>query len=289
MDQASRPSKTDPYRTLEVVRSAEARRLPKRHDRRRRTAPALGYAVAASAGALLVAFGALIGNRLERVVPGHASLASRPISVSATLAMPANPPAPPPADPQPPPSGRVRIAAAVEVVSPDPAPPAVARPKRARRVSRPAEAPREVPEPAEEADESALLARQCARVDGTVFRPPVSQAELMNVRSDGELMRVIVSVDTVAEGYPAFISVLFENGGDSSVLLDRLESSSADGALRPVSAATLPARVPAGGLREIYRYPLTPSRGESHSRRFVVEDEKGDSWGTTVHRVACDN
>ena len=131
--------------------------------------------------------------------------------------------------------------------------------------------------------------RYCARVDETVFHPPASDDPGTAVRPDGGLMRVIVSIDGVAEGYPGFISVLFENGGDSSVVLDRLESSSSGGALRPVSSAHLPTRVAAGGLREIYRYPLSPSPGDPDGRRFVVVDPKGDSWSTTVRRVPCEN
>jgi hypothetical protein len=126
-------------------------------------------------------------------------------------------------------------------------------------------------------------------VDETVFRPPQSNDPESIIRPDGGLMRVIVSVDGVAEGYPGFISVRFENGGDSSVVLDRLESSASRGALRPVSGAHLPARVAAGGLREIYRYPLSPSAGEPDGRRFVVVDPKGDSWSATVRRVPCEN
>jgi hypothetical protein len=126
-------------------------------------------------------------------------------------------------------------------------------------------------------------------VDETLFHPPASDDPETVVRPDGGLMRVIVSIDGVAEGYPGFISVLFENGGDSSVVLDRLESSSSGGALRPVSSAHLPARVAAGGLRELYRYPLSPSAGEPDGRRFVVVDPKGDSWSATVRRVPCEN
>src|SRR6185369_11601749 len=67
-----RESKTDPYRTLEVVQFAEARRS-KRSARRRRAA--LGYAAAAGVGALLAAFGVLIGSRTPRLpVPGSGPL-----------------------------------------------------------------------------------------------------------------------------------------------------------------------------------------------------------------------
>jgi hypothetical protein len=135
--------------------------------------------------------------------------------------------------------------------------------------------------------------RYCAQVDETVFRPAgLDEAAGRTLRLDAGFMRMIISVpeDGGAEdGHPAFASIFFENGGDSSVLLDRLEVTSPKGALRPVPGAALPARVPAGGLKEIYRYPLPLSRGETDTRQFVVRDRNGDSWGVTVRLVPCEN
>lgn len=281
-----RESKTDPYRTLEVVQFAEARRS-KRRSRLRRTA--FGYAAAAAVGALLAAFGVLIGSRTPRLsVPGSGPLAE---SVHASLSVPLLPPAPAAkvVESRPPQSEPARLPAVVVVDSPEriPAPPA--RPKRPRPALRIAAASPDRELPKAGTSPVADSPRYCARVDETVFHPPASNDPETAVRPDGELMRVIVSIDGVAEGYPGFISVLFENGGDSSVALDRLESSSSGVALRPVSGAHLPARIAAGGLREIYRYPLSPSAGEPDGRRFVVVDPKGDSWSTTVRRVPCEN
>jgi hypothetical protein len=280
-----RESKTDPYRTLEVVQFAEARRS-KRRARRRRAA--LGYAAAAGVGALLAAFGVLIGSRTPRLpVPGSGPLGE---SVHATLSAPLLPPAPPPKvvsrPPQPEPA---RIPAVVVVDSPERVSPVPARAKRPRPALRIAAASHDRELPGGGILPASDSPRYCARVDQTVFHPPASNDPETVVRPDGGLMRIIVSIDGAAEGYPGFISLLFENGGDSSVVLDRLESSSSAGALRPVSSAHLPARVAAGGLREIYRYPLSPSPGEPGGRRFVVVDPKGASWSTTVRRVPCEN
>jgi hypothetical protein len=119
----------------------------------------------------------------------------------------------------------------------------------------------------------------------------LDQVEGRALRSDAEFMRMKISVPEVAaaDGHPAVASVFFENGGDSSVLLDRLEVTSAKGELRPVSGAMVPVRVPAGGLKEIYRFPLTLSRGETETRQFVVADRDGDSWGATLRLVPCEN
>jgi hypothetical protein len=280
-----RESKTDPYRTLEVVQFAEARRS-KRRARLRRAA--FGYAAAAGVGALLAAFGVWIGSRTPRVsVPGSGPLGE---SVQATLSIPVLPPAPPPkvVESRPPQPEPARIPAVVVVDSPERVAAPAARPKHPRPALRIAAASpgRELPKGG---ISPVTSPRYCARVDETLFHPPASDDPETVVRPDGGLMRVIVSIDGVAEGYPGFISVLFENGGDSSVVLDRLESSSSGGALRPVSSAHLPARVAAGGLRELYRYPLSPSAGEPDGRRFVVVDPKGDSWSATVRRVPCEN
>jgi hypothetical protein len=123
------------------------------------------------------------------------------------------------------------------------------------------------------AEDSAI--GRCARLEETAFHPA-------GMRPDAEFMRMKISVppDT------AVASVLFENGGDSAVLLDRLDVATPDGGLRPVSDAVMPARVPAGGLKEIYRYPLPRSRGET-GRRFVVVDRDGDSWEATLRLVPC--
>src|SRR6185295_3259304 len=107
------------------------------------------------------------------------------------------------------------------------------------------------------------------------------------VRSDAELMRLKISVPegAGADAGPAVARILFENGGDSSILLDRLEVASPSRDLRLAAGATLPVRIPAGGLKEIYRYPLT----ESGARQFVVVDHAGDSWGATLRPIPCGN
>ena len=280
-------SKTDPYRTLEVVRSADSQRSSERGSRLRRAV--LGYGAAAVVGAFLAAFGVVIGSGTTRLpVPGSGPLAE---SAQATLSVPVLPPPPPPERPnsRPPQPKPARVAAVVVVDSPERVAAPPARPKRPRAEPRIAVASldRELPK-------RAVLpvgdsARRCARVDETVFHSPASDRPETAVRPDGRLMRLLVSVDGVADGHPGFISVLFENGGDSPVVLDRLESSASRGAFRPVSGAHLPAHVAAGGLREIYRYPLTPSPGEPDGRRFVVGDPKGDTWSATVRRVPCEN
>jgi hypothetical protein len=61
------------------------------------------------------------------------------------------------------------------------------------------------------------------------------------------------------------------------------------GGLRRAAGATLPVRIPAGGLKEIFRYPLTLAAGETGARQFVAVDRDGDSWGATLRPVPCGN
>ncbi len=102
-------------------------------------------------------------------------------------------------------------------------------------------------------------------------------------------MKISVPEGAGADGRPAVARVLFENGGDSSVLLDRLEVASASGGLRRAAGATFPVRIPAGGLKEIYRYPLALTAGQTGAREFVVVDRDGDSWGATLRPIPCTN
>jgi hypothetical protein len=57
--------------------------------------------------------------------------------------------------------------------------------------------------------------------------------------------------------------------------------------MRAVSGASVPVSVSPGGVKEIYRYPLTLSGGEPYNKQFVVSDGKGDSWRTTFRIVPC--
>lgn len=242
----------------------------------------LGYTLAALGGALLVALGVLIGSLLRSpVVPERPTalppailaappLPDRPVVIATDSSV--KPGAPDVAD-----VGPVRS----ETAPPRP----VAKPRAARL--------RRFAVTASEGSASPI--RYCARVDQTRFRPaaPNGSAEA-NVRLDAEFMRLKISVPDGggADGRPAVARVLFENGGDSSVLLDRLEVASASGGLRRATGAAgamFPIRIPAGGLKEIYRYPLALDAGETGARQFVVVDRDGDSWGATLRPVPCGN
>lgn len=265
--------------------------------------PILGYAMAAGAGALLVAIGALIGSLIRwpeftrRPAVLGTSILTASSSSGKALAIGGNSPASPPAAALPTRSGNVPAAPAVVAVGP-------ASPDTAthRRVAKPGPGRSRLPAgtmpgdriPVEKSDEfrTAAPIRYCAQVDETVFRPAgLDEVTGRTLRCDAGFMRMIITVpeDAAADGHPAFASVFFENGGDSSVLLDRLEVTSSKGVLAPVSGAALPARVAAGGLKEIYRYPLTLFRGETDGRQFVVVDRNGDSWGATLRLVHCEN
>ena len=97
-------------------------------------------------------------------------------------------------------------------------------------------------------------------------------------------MRLLVTVSAP----PTFATVSFENGGDTSVYLQRLEESTSGHGFRMIRAA-LPAAVSAGGLKELLRYPVAPGEAETHERRFVAVDRRGDSWTAAVELVPCRN
>ena len=171
------------------------------------------------------------------------------------------------------------------------APPVRAEAATPRRVEKPG--PARMRRPAVAIPEgSAPTVRYCARVDETPFRPASANGSAEgSVRSDAELMHLKISVPegAGADAGPAVARILFENGGDSSILLDRLEVASASSDLRLAAGAPLPIRIPAGGLKEIYRYPLTLAPGDTGARQFVVVDRNGDSWGATLRPVPCGN
>ena len=278
---ARRDTKRDPYRTLEIVRSPAALRTVRPFRRSRGAGSILGYTLAAVAGALLVALGVLLGSlvRSPEAPEGPASVRTttfaapvpdRPIAAAPdTLNSPAKP----------------AMLAIVE------APPVRAVAAMPRRVEKPG--PARMRRPAVAISEgSAPTVRYCARADETPFRPASANGSAEgSVRSDAELMHLKISVPegADADAGPAVARILFENGGDSSILLDRLEVASASSDLRRAAGATLPIRIPAGGLKEIYRYPLTLAPGDTGARQFVVVDRDGDSWGATLRPVPCGN
>jgi hypothetical protein len=276
---ARRDPKRDPYRTLEIVRSPAALRTARTFRRSRGAGSILGYTLAAVAGALLVALGVLLGSlvRSPEAPQRPASvrtttLAAPPVSDRPIAIAPDNPPAKPAMPPIAEAPVRAEAAAPRRVEKPRPA-----------RMRRPAVAISEG---------SAPTVRYCARVDETPFRPASANGSAEgSVRSDAELMHLKISVPegAGADAGPAVARILFENGGDSSILLDRLEVASASSDLRRAAGATLPIRIPAGGLKEIYRYPLTLAPGETGARQFVVVDRDGDSWGAMLHPVPCGN
>jgi serine/threonine-protein kinase len=140
--------------------------------------------------------------------------------------------------------------------------------------------------------------RYCPQFEDTVYKQGVTRdvpAGFEGIatkapRPDSGLMRVSVSVskERPADDESFFVVVRFENGGDARVDVQRLEESSSRGGMRPVGAAAVPVSVSPGGMKELYRYPLTLSGGEPYSKQFVVSDAKGDSWKAGVRIVPCD-
>lgn len=139
--------------------------------------------------------------------------------------------------------------------------------------------------------------RYCPQFDDTVFKQGVvrdvptgfSGEATKAPRPDSGLMRINVSVsaERPMDDQSFFVTVRFENGGDSRVEVQRLEESSSRGGLRPVAGAAVPVSVSPGGVKELYRYPLSLSGGEPYNKQFVAIDSKGDSWKSGVRIVPC--
>lgn len=281
-----------------------------------RKSPIAGYLGAAAIAALLIGFGVWIAGRnrqnaspaLDRTA--EATSTDRPAVPRAPTAPAGEParesvqkpmpdavkPAPPPAE-NPPAAGPV-----AEKVS---------TPRVARQ--RPTPAPRvaelrstNVPRPKETGPETASAAAPvrsgpkmsyCLQQDDTVFKQgvvrdvPTGFGDIATKapRPDSGLMRMNVSLSTQRpeDDQPFFVSVRFENGGDSRVDVQRLEESASRGGLRPVSGAAVPVSVSPGGMKELHRYPLTLSGGEPYGKQFVAVDSKGDSWKTGLRIVPC--
>jgi hypothetical protein len=139
--------------------------------------------------------------------------------------------------------------------------------------------------------------RYCPQFEDTVFKQGVvrdvpsgfSGEATKAPRPDSGLMKINVSLsaEKPMDDQSFFVAVRFENGGDSRVDVQRLEESSSRGGLRAVSGASVPVSVSPGGVKELYRYPLSLSGGEPYGKQFVAIDSKGDSWKTGLRIVPC--
>ena len=286
-----------------------------------------GYLVAAALAALLVGFGVWIAGRDRRVAAGNedpagsiattlpterGGAAVQPRTSDAKNAGPAVEKPAAIAAPEP----TVAVAVAATIVEPKPTPAGVskAKPTPAPRVAllrptraAPAQEPRPPAGEVASTSPGAVAAaprsdpnmRYCPQFDDTVFKqgtvrdvPAGFSGEATKApRPDSGLMRINValSAERPMDDQPFFVTVRFENGGDSRVEVQRLEESSSRGGLRPVAGAAVPVSVSPGGVKELYRYPLSLSGGEPYGKQFVAVDSKGDSWKSGVRIVPCGN
>jgi serine/threonine-protein kinase len=295
--------------------------------RRERGSPLARYAAVAFAAALLVGFGVWISRRdrpvdtgaVERPTPAS-SLAGVPPGPAvapetrgdegkAPLAAGVEAePTPPPAAASEPTAGR----AASEVTPPSRA--AQAKPTSRPRPTPPTRLAQVLPtKAASSADRSPETSvgeraaavvppgprmRYCAQLDDTVYKQGVTKdvpagfegMAAKAPRPDSGLMRLAVTLskDHPVDDEPFVVAVRFENGGDARVEVAKLEESASRGGLRAVGGAQVPVSVSPGGVKEIYRYPLTLSGGEPYIKQFVVSDPKGDSWRTGIRIVPCE-
>jgi serine/threonine-protein kinase len=284
-----------------------------------------GYLVAAALAALLVGFGVWIAGRDRRVQAANDAALPRSTDLPASVrggpasetprasdSEEARPPADEPAAiPAPAPTVAVGLAptaaeskptaVSVSKTKPTPAPRvALLRPTKA---ASPPEDPRLAagapipPSGVAPAARSDPKMRYCPQFDDTVFKQGVvrdvpagfSGEATKAPRPDSGLMKIhiAVSAERPMDDQSFFVTVRFENGGDSRVEVQRLEESASRGGLRPIAGATVPVSVSPGGVKELYRYPLSLSGGEPYSKQFVAVDSKGDSWKSGVRIVPC--
>jgi len=274
-----------------------------------------GYLVAAALAALLVGFGVWIAGRGRNANPASptnvsTSARSRPAPASETPRASAREEAKPSAiepaaRPAAEPTVAVAVARAPTTVEVRPTAPSVARskPTPAPRVAllRPTKnapvEPASVPAAAAAAPRSDPKMRYCPQFDDTVFKQGVvrdvptgfSGEATKAPRPDSGLMKINVSLsaERPLDDQSFFVTVRFENGGDSRVEVQRLEESSSRGGLRPIAGAAVPVSVSPGGVKELYRYPLSLSGGEPYSKQFVAVDSKGDTWKSGLRLVPC--
>ena len=272
-----------------------------------------GYLVAAALAALLVGFGVWIAGRGRSANPASPTNVStaaraRPATASETPRESAREEAKPPAiepatRPATQPTVAVALAPTTVEVKPTASGVARSKPTPAPRVAllrptknAPAE-PVSVPAAVAAPPRSDPKVRYCPQFDDTVFKQGVvrdvpsgfSGEATKAPRPDSGLMKIIVSLsaERPMDDQSFFVTVRFENGGDSRVEVQRLEESSSRGGLRPIAGAAVPASVSPGGVKELYRYPLSLSAGEPYSKQFVAVDSKGDSWKSGLRIVPC--
>jgi len=286
------------------------------HEGRPRRSPLAAYAVVAFAAALLVGFGVWISRR-ER--GSEANPVARPTPGSLAASHVESAPAPlverdreaaavfrtePTAASTPAASAAAGSAPRAPEVKPSPRPRATSPPRVAQLLPTKSAGARSGEEPPRNpASESVPAAapgpkmHYCPQFDDTVYKQGVTKdvpagfegMAAKAPRPDSGLMRIAVSLtkDRPMDDEPFSVAVRFENGGDARVDVQRVEESSSRGGMRAVAGAAVPVSVSAGGVKEIYRYPLTLSGGDAYTKQFVVSDGKGDSWRTTLRIVPC--
>jgi eukaryotic-like serine/threonine-protein kinase len=293
---------------------------------RPRRSPLAAYAAIAVAAALLVGFGVWISRRdrggaanpADRPTPA-APASNEPVSSATAPASPATSAVPSgrgreaaaaiPIEPTPAPAAvetaGVSPLSRVADARPSPRPHPTSPPRVAQLLPTPAASGRGGAEESRRsaAGEAAAPAvpgpkmHYCPQFDDTVYKQGVTKdvptgfegMAAKAPRPDSGLMRIAVSLskERPADDEPFSVAIRFENGGDARVDVQRLEESSSRGGMRPVAGAAVPVSVSPGGVKEIYRYPLTLSGGDAYTKQFVVSDGKGDSWRTTLRIVPC--
>lgn len=306
----------DPYRTLTLVKPFDpASRIlvdrsgggrgPQEKERR---PSMLGYAIAAAAGALLglliaSAFGAG-GSSARNEIPANPRSSVASLRASSLLRSDPEPSAPESGSIGIPSDAGINSSAEPDRSSSNPAQ-SVMRKVERKALVRPATrrdsgresrtAPESQSVPVAHAQLPFGNTRYCSSVGETVFASSNRNADLDGIvgsvpRADAAMMRVAVSLsaEQPLEGHPFFISLGFENGGDYSVQIRRLEESTSGGQFRPIAGALVPATVAPGGLKELYRHRMSLS-GQPYAKEFTVVDRNGDAWKAAVRLVPCEN
>jgi hypothetical protein len=141
--------------------------------------------------------------------------------------------------------------------------------------------------------------RFCAEVSRTGYfqgvpkevPPGFADTAHLPARDDAARIKIRIAVrpEEPVEGQEFTVVATFDNSGDGSFRIARIEESSvgARGGFQPI-AGIQPQPVDEGGKLEIYRTTRVLGAGDTYHKKFrVVEQRRNDSWEAEVTVKPC--
>src|SRR5262249_51556835 len=286
-------------------------------EARKKASPAMGYVLAAAGAAALVVVGIVVskfvsGQNAQTATTVEARSSSAPSRPTVPPAIPmpaaaadslvANAPPPPTAPPaaapvptQPPPAEP----RPVEVARKEPRRPEV-RPTVPRASRQPdTQVAQIVPPVNPNLNVNRPKMHFCAEVSKTGYfqgvpkevPPGFADTAHLPARDDAARIKIRIAVrpEEPVEGQEFTVVATFDNSGDGSFRIARIEESSpgARGGFQPI-AGIAPQPVDEGGRLEIFRTTKALGAGDTYHKKFrVVEQRRNDSWEAEVTVKPC--